>query len=181
MEKQIKNILFYSIITISIGVIIYAMTYIISTNPSWFKDMAIYSMAVTITSIVMMVIVWISKHRQEKGSSIYISYSEDYVSQARRIVNMLQRKFTVYSASHIFPGSNIYDTIPAYIGRCQTCYVIIGKKMSTMQKYEIATMVSSKKNVIPVLLSTDIKLPQNLRSRKPILYSDLIHNYLRHV
>ena len=175
-KRKIQDIIFVLIVCIAVVVISYALTVIVSSNPRWYQDLATYSVAVTALSIAMSIVVYIAKENKEKNTKIYISYSEEYAQEARRIVNLLQRESRIYSASHIYPGANIYETVPHYISECSVCYVILGNKISTFQKNEIGFMRHQSKIIIPILLNSDVKVPQYLRDKKPISYADFVHH-----
>lgn len=170
MKKIVSDIIIVVEVVAAVLILVYAMKDIINSDQTWYNDFAVYCVAVTMTSVLMSVFLYFLRRRNLGKKKIYLSYSEDDKDKAERIEGILPKETTVKSSTYIYPGDNLDEIIPNNISSSNICYVLIGDKISALQKYEISKMRKQNKLIIPILLSEDMKVPQNLRDIKPVTY-----------
>lgn len=174
MRQSIKEVFMWLYMIVAVLVMIYAFYDVVKSNAEWYKDLAVYMLIICLMMMVLISVIYIWNKRQKKAGSVYISYNPEYETEAQRISNLFPREMPVLSVGHIFPGENVYETIPSYIASSKVCYVLIGKKVSQLQKYEISEMKRQNKKIIPILLDTADIAPKTVKDRMPVTYNNFI-------
>ena len=159
---------------IAVLVMIYAFYDVVKSNAEWYKDLAVYMLIICLMMTVFVSVIYVYNKKRKKVGSVYMSYNPEYEKEAQRISNLFPQEMPVLSVGHIFPGENVYETVPSYIASSKVCYVIIGKKVSQLQKYEISEMKRQHKNIIPILLDTTDNVPRMVKDRMPVTYDNFI-------
>lgn len=179
MKNESSEFWYYIFIIISLLVLVYAFIDVIRTNDDWLRDLTLYSLSVAIASIIMIVIVNYKRSKSISRKKFYISYSEDNKEQASRIITLLPSNAVINGISNLYPGENMENIVPAYVKNSDVCYVLLGNRISHVQKKEITIMRNFKKLIIPVLLDENVNIPQNLRDKKYIFYDEFVnHPYI---
>ena len=88
---------------------------------------------------------------------------------------MKKNKGMIFSSAYtIQPGAILADSIKAEIKNSYYCIVIIDNEVSKSQQMEIRFMKQLKKRIIPVLVSEDIPIPQQLCHLKSITLDEFM-------
>lgn len=174
MKQSFKEIFMWLYMLIAVLVVIYACYDVIKSNAEWYKDLAVYMLIICMMVMIMLAGILVLKKKQKHLGSVYLSYNPEYETEAQRISNVFPKDMPVLSVGHICPGENVYETAPSYIAASKICYVMIGKKVSQLQKYEMSEMKRQNKKIIPILLDATDIAPRIIKDRMPVTYDDFI-------
>ena len=174
MERKETIVLSYVSMLLGLLALIYGFAVIVENNTDWLFNLGIFAITILVSIFILLLVMSMSKKRQEKMTGVYISYSGNDEDSALQLINSIKQRIVIQGEKDIKPGANIEKEVKRYIKESSLCFVVIGQKVSPQQKIEIKEMLRQDKQIIPVRISNEVKIPSNLRNTKSVLLSEFV-------
>lgn len=152
--------------------LIYGFAIIIEKEPRWLINLTIFTITIVVSIIILLLIMKVQRERQKSRLGVFVSYPEGQEKAVDMLKEKLASEHVIEGERVIRPGDNIEKEVKRYVSKSSVCFVLISNKISRQQKIEIREITRQKKRVIPLLLSSDVKMPASLKNTKSALLSE---------
>lgn len=168
--RNLKLSLLVTIFCILLVLLLYFLQYVDLLSAS---KADVFSYIVTISAILPCLYIILLKKEKR---IIYISYSKDDKLYVKRLIQAFKKnKLLVFSFYDALPGEDKEEFSTRNIKRSSLCFLLVGKNMDAMQKYDFHNMKRQGKKVIPVILPNVTKLPNMIKNIKSMDFDDLMN------
>lgn len=160
--KKNNIILLISILSLFLSLV--TLLFYDDSSNALVKNILYYLCSIILVLSSCMLYLLIRKHKLQ----IFISYSEENEDVYRELKKQLE-KDCIGGAIHIAIRSSKNDRT---IDNCSYAFVILSRRITGKQKYEIKKLTDLHKNIVVVLVGDNISIPNNLNPVKTILYTE---------
>lgn len=183
MDNRIKKILnriipMIAVVASLISVIIATMEF---TNLSMYREILLAVLASVIGVFVSFVFLKIVKQKRE--GNIFISYTHKDKKFVEKLVQSLKMKRfnIVYDDEIIKIGDNIKETIFSSIGKSDLMILVLSENSDSNDylKLEMCHAIEQNKKILPIIIDSNTKVPNELLGVKYADFSKEYDNSLR--
>lgn len=150
--------------------VVYGLYLVLKLDWTLFDVKMLTIVAVTLTTLTAILYAVLLYKRHYK-KSVYISCGVEDKEKLDYIINIMPKSVKVEDTMTLNSGEHLMSSLNDKIGKSTFCFMIIGQKMTKLQRLEHSTMKNLGKECVPIVVDNEYEV-KTFKNIVPVFLKD---------
>lgn len=150
--------------------VVYGLYLVLKLDWTLFDVKMLTIVAVTLTTLAAILYAVLLYKRHYK-KSVYISCGVEDKEKLDYIINIMPKSVKVEDTMTLNSGEHLMSSLNDKIGKSTFCFMIIGQKMTKLQRLEHSTMKNLGKECVPIVVDNEYEV-KTFKNIVPVFLKD---------